>query len=347
MNGNQGTSKTVNNEHRPVITTLRVSNNALKSDTLPPRIKILDWGLNDTIKGDFKVTQKTVEKLAANQRALGFERVALDYNHCSIVGTPEHEELAKNGRPPMIFGYGRPNAIPGDGVWLEDLAWTPLGVDCARQFEDISPALQDERGEVTFIHSVALTPNGCAHGLTFFSAFGGRVQTPMTRSASASSAPLPFQFASVNDLRLPAALDVLPWGPGLYGAWIVNDVTVELLPANQRQFGLSRVPVIIPGQEPAVAAYGTVEVKEGSGVSLVNLEWTEAGREAVLHYAGLKPALWLNDAKEVVGLGGVTLCSADNSFDWRPLPRWLMRDTTALNAGSLRASILRNQGGRL
>jgi hypothetical protein len=158
----------------PLITALRVSNGALKSDTLPTRIKILNWGDNDSTKGNFRVGQRTLEKLAANQRAIGFERVALDFAHCSIEGSEEHKNLLTLGRPPMIFGYGRPNVVAGEGVYLEEMKWTPLGVESARQFEDLSPAVHDVLGEVDFVHSVALTPNGCVHGLTFFSASASR-----------------------------------------------------------------------------------------------------------------------------------------------------------------------------
>jgi hypothetical protein len=154
--------------------TLRVSNGALNGEKLPSRIKIFSWGANDTTKGIFNVGQKTLDCLAANQRSRGFERVALDYNHCSIEGSSEHTELLKVGRPPMIFGYGRPNVVSRDGMYLEDIQWTPLGGESARLFEDLSPAIQEADGEVIFVHSVALTPNGSAHGLTFFSAVTGK-----------------------------------------------------------------------------------------------------------------------------------------------------------------------------
>ena len=49
------------------------------------------------------------------------------------------------------------------------MEWTPLGIESAKQFEDLSPAVHEEDGEIDFVHSVALTPNGCMHDLTFFS----------------------------------------------------------------------------------------------------------------------------------------------------------------------------------
>ena len=152
-----------------------IHNRALKSPLLPPRLQLLKWGANDTTKGVYTVNQTTEKVLAANQRALGFERVAVDFNHCSVPGSPDYEALLKLGQPPIIFGYGRPAVVAGEGLFLEDMEWTPLGVQSARNFEDLSPALHDEKGEVTFLHSVALTPNGCTHGLTFFSAGSVRV----------------------------------------------------------------------------------------------------------------------------------------------------------------------------
>jgi hypothetical protein len=145
-----------------------IHNRALDSAVLPSRLQLLKWGPNDTTKGTYVVGQRTANELAANQRELGFERVAVDFNHCSVPSSAEYEALQKLGQPPMIFGYGRPAVVAGEGLFLEDMEWTPLGVQSARNFEDLSPALHDEGGEVIFLHSVALTPNGSTHGLTFF-----------------------------------------------------------------------------------------------------------------------------------------------------------------------------------
>lgn len=150
-----------------------ISNGALRGESLPTRIKLLNWGENPSIKGTVRVGQQSLESLAANQRARGFERVALDYNHCSVPGTEEYEKLLKAGQPPIIFGYGRPNIVSGDGLYLEEVQWTPLGADKARNFEDLSPAVPQaalDAGELDFVHSVALTTNGCLHDVTFFSA---------------------------------------------------------------------------------------------------------------------------------------------------------------------------------
>lgn len=149
-----------------------VSNGALKAEKLPERIKIFAWGDNSSTKGVFRAGDRTAALLSANQRALGFERVAIDYNHCTVEGSPEYVK----GQPKAIFGYGTVVARPGDGVFLEQIEWTPLGAANARNYEDLSPAAHQTDGEVDFIHSVALTPNGCLYDVTFFSAAGSSQQ---------------------------------------------------------------------------------------------------------------------------------------------------------------------------
>ncbi len=183
----------------PDLISLRaISNRALKSDTLPTRIKIFNWGDNPSTKGNFKVGERSLERLAARQRSFGYERVALDYNHCSVPGSPEHEQLFQAGQPPIIFGYGRPHLVKDDGLYLEDMEWTPLGAEKARNFEDLSPAASAECGEIDFIHSVALTTNGCLHDVTFFSAERGAATRSADQRAIAINPPRPIGSRSEN-----------------------------------------------------------------------------------------------------------------------------------------------------
>jgi hypothetical protein len=157
--------ETTNPQSVPV----KISNGALKSDKLPSRLKIFDWGVNFSTQGTFRAADKTRTLLSTNQHTMGFDRVAIDYNHCTVSGSDAYKDFIKNGQPPAVFGYGTVTPVAGDGIFLEDIIWTPLGVQCARNFEDISPAVKDDSGEVTFVHSVALTPNGSIFGLQFFS----------------------------------------------------------------------------------------------------------------------------------------------------------------------------------
>jgi hypothetical protein len=169
--GNRGIGKAETLKRLPDLTALRavISNGARKGDKLPTRIKVFAWGDNPSTKGNFCVGEGTAKTLSANQHALGFDRVAIDYNHCTVEGSPEYVK----GQPKAIFGYGRPNVVKGDGIYLEDIEWTPLGAKNARNYEDLSPAAHQEDGQIDFIHSVALTPNGCLYDVTFFSASGG------------------------------------------------------------------------------------------------------------------------------------------------------------------------------
>jgi hypothetical protein len=169
----------------PSLDVLRVSNGALGEEKLPSRLKILKWGANPSVKGTFKVGGKTLACLEANQRALGFERVAIDYNHCSVPGSEDYVP----GKPPSIFGYGTVRLHPGDGIYLEDVTWTPLGLEHARNYEDLSPTVhQAPDSEVDYVHSVALTTNGALENVTFFSATAGKTSTPNLKGADRAAA---------------------------------------------------------------------------------------------------------------------------------------------------------------
>jgi phage I-like protein len=143
----------------------RIENKALASADLPSRIKLLNWGVNKTIKGDVLVNERTVEALAANQAAEGFDKIALDFNHNSLPGHPNYK-----ADPREVAAYGVPEIIPGDGLYLRDVEWTPAGRQYAKNYCDLSPTPRLENGVVVFLHSVALCPQGAVEGLSFFSA---------------------------------------------------------------------------------------------------------------------------------------------------------------------------------
>lgn len=138
------------------------------SGKLPVRLKLLSWGTNESVKGPIVLDVLSADRFAAEQRRRGKERVAIDFEHNTLPGTAAYEEAPE---PRKVAGYGSPRVIPGDGLYLEDIAWTPAGIAEALNFEDISPApyLDDER-RVTGLHSTALVRNGAVEGLHFFSA---------------------------------------------------------------------------------------------------------------------------------------------------------------------------------
>lgn len=153
----------------PDLTSLKaISNGAMKSGELPTRLKLLNWGRNDTVKGPVIVDDVCAEIFSANQKVLGFERVALDFEHNTVPGSPEYERTKE---PRDIAAQGAPRIIRGDGLYLEDLTWFGLGKEKAPTYEDLSPAVKwDENSRLVFMHSTALTRNGAVYGLTFLSA---------------------------------------------------------------------------------------------------------------------------------------------------------------------------------
>lgn len=136
---------------------------------LPSRLKILDWGVNkNTNTGEVILDEESAKLFESTQKAIGRERVALDFEHNTAPGSSAYEESAE---PRPVAAYGTPRVIPNEGLFLDDLKWTPEGEQNARNYEDLSPApfLVDKR--VIGLHSCALTRAGAVEGLHFFSSF--------------------------------------------------------------------------------------------------------------------------------------------------------------------------------
>lgn len=142
-----------------------ISNGALAAESLPTEIKLLAWGDNPSLKGNIRVGAKTLAALSANQAQLGFDKVGLDYEHQSVEG---HKNF--KAAPREYAAYGVPEVREGDGLYLIALTWTPSGVANAKNYCDLSPVVLRQDGEVVFLHSVALCPQGAVAGLEFFSA---------------------------------------------------------------------------------------------------------------------------------------------------------------------------------
>jgi phage I-like protein len=149
------------------ITAYRISNGALAAKDLPKRLKFLDWGDSESLKGTVRVSALTAERLPAIQAARGWDRIALDYEHNTLPGTPEFE---RSHEPRPVAAYGVVVCVPGDGLYLDDIQWTPHGEKFAREYVDLSPApAQTSDGTVVGVHSVALCRHGSVTGLQFYS----------------------------------------------------------------------------------------------------------------------------------------------------------------------------------
>jgi hypothetical protein len=128
-------------------------------------LKLLSLGANPTRKGTVHVGEKTKSLLPLNQKAWGFDRIALDFEHNTVEGTPAYKESRE---PRAVAAFGIPE-LRADGLWLCNLQWTPEGQKNARNYADLSPCPKVENGEVVFLHSVALCRQGAVDGLEFFS----------------------------------------------------------------------------------------------------------------------------------------------------------------------------------
>ena len=145
-----------------------INNHIDKSKDLPSELKILGWGVNESTKGPVILSDKSVRVLELNQKTTGFEEVPLDFEHNSISGSPHWTPGAQD-----IAAYGTPDLVPGKGLYLKNLKWTPIGKEKARNYIDLSPAVKtDNEGNVVWVDSCALTTNGSVYNLHTFSADG-------------------------------------------------------------------------------------------------------------------------------------------------------------------------------
>lgn len=141
---------------------------------LPTRIKLLGWGKNSTSEGEVIVDELTARVFSANQKAIGRERVVLDFEHNTVPGTPEYKRTTE---PRAVAGHANLVCIPNEGIFAEAITYTGTGKKAAADFEDVSLAPYcDKSGRVIGAHSAALTHTGAAYGFGF-------AQAPETFSA--------------------------------------------------------------------------------------------------------------------------------------------------------------------
>lgn len=132
---------------------------------LPQRIKVLSWGenLGRTTGARVIVGDKSVESVPAYHAALGMDTVLLDYEHQSF---PDHPNYKPDPRD--VPGHGQIEIVPGDGVYLSGVTYTPSGQAHAANYADVSAVAHlDEEGNLLYVSSVALTQYGDVAGLPF------------------------------------------------------------------------------------------------------------------------------------------------------------------------------------
>jgi Mu-like prophage I protein len=127
---------------------------------LPTRLLVGKWGTTQSTRGPVTINERTLALLPGQQEARKYDRVAFDFQHNSLTG-PE---------PVKVAGYGTPNVIAGEGLWLEAIEYTPKGKEVlpGGHYPDVSPAVErNAAGEVIFLHSVGAVRQGELDGLVF------------------------------------------------------------------------------------------------------------------------------------------------------------------------------------
>lgn len=167
-------------------------------DTLPTRLRVAPWGTHQIgARGQAIVNEASAQVFTANMAKLKrADHVSLDFNHNSLPGHPSY--LAEK-EPRKIAATGKPEMVPGQGIFLTGLTWTPEGKDAflGGHFQDLSPAVyRDKAGTVIGMHSAALCQHGEIDGLTITDA----VQSALSADIAALSA--------ISDL--PSTLSVSP-----------------------------------------------------------------------------------------------------------------------------------------
>lgn len=175
--------------------------------------------MNESTEGQFIVNESTVECFSATQKRIGRERVALDFEHNTVKGTPEYERTSE---PRLIAAMGTPVVVSGDGIFLESLSYTDTGKAHARDYEDISPApLVNAAGVVVGLHSAGLTRTGALYGANFTAAEGVKAL------ASGLAVALAGEGIRVVSLRAGASLQTLS---APVGADVSNNEKVTKMP---------------------------------------------------------------------------------------------------------------------
>ncbi len=228
-----------------------IRNNALQADVLPSRLKLLNWGTNESTEGKVILDDQSAQIFAANQKLIGRERIALDFEHNTVPGT---EEFKRSQEPRDVAAYGAPVVIPGDGLYLEAITWTPAGQKSSRNYEDLSPApFRTSEGRVIGLHSAALTRAGAVTGLHFFSATPETDKLLTTLSAHSNTPPL--HHSTMTNLSLTGLAKALGLKPEADEAAVLAKLTT--LNAQVEALGVllkdGKIVPLTAGSDPGMA----------------------------------------------------------------------------------------------
>lgn len=163
--------------------------------SLPQRVKILAWGRNEVRPGGqvILVDDQVATSLSANQELVGIDKVPMDYEHQSF---PTHRNYMPD--PRHSPGSGRIEVVPGDGVYLCGISYTPSGVEHAASYQDVSAVVHhDAEGRPLWISSVALCQAGAVAGMEFSEAAAAALA--LAAAPSPSPTPTPDTMDQTDD----------------------------------------------------------------------------------------------------------------------------------------------------
>jgi phage I-like protein len=147
-----------------VITLAAAMPSLIEPGKLPKRVKVLNWGQNLNARGQPVIVG---DMLLSNMKSpvYPFHQVPLDFEHNTTPGTTAY---ADSKEPRDVAGYVGFQVVPNDGVYMVVSSWTPLGIDKAHNYADVSATpLTDKQGNVVGITSVALCRVGAVPGMEF------------------------------------------------------------------------------------------------------------------------------------------------------------------------------------
>ena len=175
---------------------------AAERKSLPTRVKLLNWGQNPTAAGLVIVDDKTAQVFSANQKAIGRERVQVDFEHNTVPGTAEYNRTQE---PRPVAGHSTLVCIPNEGIFAEAVTYTADGQKAALNYEDVSlaPYLDKER-RVIAAHSWTVTHTGAAYGLDFKEATTTTLSADLrilsSNATISSNNTMPEKFLSIATL---------------------------------------------------------------------------------------------------------------------------------------------------
>ncbi len=277
---------------------------------LPARILVLDWGDHATTKGQVVCNATTMQELPAYNAAQNWDRIALDFEHNSVPGSPTYA-----GEPVKISGYGTLQLVAGEGIYLCMTSWTAEGRSFAAggHYGDLSPVVKvNARNEVIGLHSVALCRHGATPGLVFLSAAPAVQHEASSQDNSASPMdPKAFQSALAKALGLPdtaTAEEILSGLTSKLGASVEAEKQLSTLKLEHDKLKTLSATAKVEG-DPDLKALSAQLKEQGDTLKALSTQYENSERGSVIA-AAIRDGKQVPDMAKTMNLADLkTLCA--------------------------------------